>query len=201
VGYRAEWLTHAGAIAVHDEVALEAFDREVPPAPLRLLLVGIGNGGCVEVWRRTLPKGATVTALDSDPACAALPGIDPVLCDVTDKVAVREALRGCWFDCIIDATGKMSPHTWPFLAPGCTLLYEGYDPEVLMALSRSVALQGRTWLPVEEVLSVTLYSAVAVILKRNPMVAAPVSVMTGNFGDIIPERDLVRSGVKRALVQ
>lgn len=201
MGYRAEWLTHAGAVSVHDEVALEAFEREVPPAPIRLLLVGVGNGGSVEVWRRTLPKGATVTGMDDDERCAALPGLDVITCDVTDREAVRGALRGRWFDCIIDATGTMSPHTWPFLTPGGTLHYETYDPDLVMALARAVALQGRTWLPVEEVLRVDIYSAVAVVEKRNPIVTPPVRVMTGNFADIIPERDLVQAGVKRAVVQ
>jgi hypothetical protein len=199
MGYRVEWLTHAGALAVHNEVALAAYEREVPEKPLRMLLAGVGNGGSVEVWRRTLPKGATVVALDNDERCAALPGVDPIICDVLDRVALREALRGRWFDCIIDATSTMSPHTWPFLAPGGTLLYEPYDPDLVLSLARDIAAQVDSWLPTEEVMRLDIYSHVAVIERRTPIVVPPAMVMTGNFGDRIPEADLVRSGIKRAL--
>lgn len=203
MGYRDEWLTHEGAICVHSEMAMAAFDREINVRQMRMLLVGIGNGGTVEVWRKTLPTGSDVVAMDIDPQCRNLPGIGDcvITCDVTDSNAVKEALRGQWFDCIIDATGTMSPHTWPFLAPGGTLTLETYDPEVLLTLARDVALRADSWLPGEEVLRVDIYTDVAVVEKCNPIVLPPVRVLTGNFADRIPESVLYQRGIKRALIQ
>lgn len=202
MGYRDHWIAHEGAVAVHSEIALAAFDREIPVRQMRMLLVGIGNGGAVEVWRKTLPEGSEIVALDVDPSCTNLIGVGDcvVTCDVTDGNAVREALRGRWFDCIIDSTGTMSPHTWPFLAPGGTLTLEPYDPDVLLPLARDIALQVDSWLPVEEVLRLDIYPGVAVIEKGLPRVVPPLTVLTGNFADRIPEATYTERGVKRAIL-
>lgn len=201
MGYRAEWVSHEGAVAVHSEIALAAFDREIPPKILRLLVAGIGEGGAVEIWRKVLPEGSEVTALDRDPACRDLPGIDPIICDLRDKAAVREALAGRWFDVIIDATGSMSPHTWPFLAPGGLLLYETYDPGVIMPLALDIALEAPSWLPIEEIMRLDLYRDIAVLEKRPPIVVPPLRVMTGNFADRAGEDALQRAGIRRVIAE
>lgn len=199
MGYRDTWLTHAGAVSRHSEVVLHAFDRESPTEPVRMLDVGVENGGSLEVWKACLPEGSTVLGMDSDARCADL-GLDVVICDVTDGEAVKGALRGRWFDLIVDSTGAMSPWTWAFLRPGGRLILEDYERLDLMRLVDAVAADGESWLPVEEIMRVTVFPRVAVVEKRYPRVIPYVDVMVGNFADVVPEGDLTGSGVRRVLV-
>lgn len=201
MGYRAHWLTHEGAVAVHGEFVLAAWEREIPDRALRLLVIGIGNGGVLEVWRKTLPADSQIVGMDVASECRDLLGVGQsvITCDVTDSNAVREALRGRFFDCIIDSTGTMSAHTWPFLAPGGTLHYETYDPDLVVGLVRSVASREDSWLPVEEVLRVDVYPQVCVIEKSLPQVVPPLQMMTGNFADRIPETVLASKGIRRVV--
>jgi hypothetical protein len=199
MGYRNQWLNHAGAVSHHREVVLHAFEKETPTEPVRLLDVGVGNGGSLEVWREVLPEGSSVTGLDIDPRCAEL-GLPVVVCDVTDQGSVAAALRGEWFDLIIDSTGTMSPWTWPFLRSGGRLILEDYEPDVLMELVRGVALDDSSWLPVEEIMRVSVLPHVAVVEKRTPRVVPYINIMVGNFADVTGEKVLIESGIKRVLV-
>lgn len=197
--YRAHWLTHAGAVSTHNEATLHAFDREVPVRPgMNVLLVGVGNGGGLEIWQALTPDG-TVKGMDPNPACQDLPGVTVIQCDPTERDAVREALRGSWWDAVIDSTRTMQPYVWPFLRPGGTYVYEGYNVEMALMLIRDLALADDSWLPIEEVMRVDTYQSCLVIEKRNPRVVPYMDVVTGNFADIIPEADLYATGHKRVI--
>lgn len=199
MGYRDLWLNHAGAISVHSEATLHAFDRAIPLRPMAMLLVGIGNGGSVEVWREALPEGSSVVAMDSDPRCADVPGIDPIICDVTQRAEVRSALRGMWFDVVIDATGTMQPYAWPFVRSGGAHIYEGYNVEMVMTLTSALAYGDDAWLPIEEIMRIDQYQSCVVIEKRNPRVVPYLDVLTGNFCDVTPESVYRERGAKRVI--
>ena len=199
MGYRDSWLNHTGAVSVHSEATLHAFDRTIPVRPMTMLLAGIGNGGAVEVWREVLPEGSTVIAMDSDARCAETPGIDPIICDVTQRDSVRAALKGQWLDVVIDATCTMQPYIWPFLRAGGVYIYEGYNPEMVMMLARDLALGDDSWLPIEEVMRIDTYQSCVVIEKRNPMVVPYLEVLTGNFADVTPEKTYQERGAKRVI--
>lgn len=199
MGYRDRWLNHAGAISVHNEATLHAFDRTIPIRPMTMLLAGIGNGGTVEVWRDVLPDGSTVIAMDADPRCADLPGIDPLICDVTDRDALRSSLKGRWVDVVIDATATMQPYIWPFLRAGGAYIYEGYDPDKIVSLVNDLASGTDSWLPIEEIMRIDTYYSCVVIEKRNPMVVPYLEVLTGNFADVIPEKTYQERGAKRVI--
>lgn len=198
VGYRDQWLRHAGGISHHSEVVLHAFDREMPTGPVSLLHVGVENGGSLEVWRDVLPEGSSVLGLDKDPRCADLP-IPVVIADVYDQSSVAAALRGQWFDLIVES-GTMSSWTWPFLRPGGRLIFEDYEIEPMMDLVRDVAESRDSWLPVEEIMRVTVFPHVAVVEKRNPRVIPYIRVLVGNFDEVRSEESLRAEGVKRILV-
>ena len=200
MGYRDNWLRHAGSVSRHSEVVLHAYDREIPIRPMRMLLIGVENGGSLEVWRDTLPAGSEVIGLDINPACGSLPDLNVVTCDVSDKQALRRALAGQYFDTIIDSTSTMSPYPWPFLRPQGVYVYEGYQTDMMMILIRDLALDGESWLPVEEILRVDMYPDVAVIEKRQPRVTPYLQIMTGNFCDVTDEREFVAAGVKRVVL-
>jgi hypothetical protein len=199
MGYRDRWLNHAGAVSVHNEATLHAIDRTIPVRPMAMLLAGIGNGGAVEVWREVLPEGSTVIALDSDPRCADVPGIDPIICDVTQRDAVRGALKGRWLDVVIDTTRTMQPYLWPFLRAGGVYIYEGYNVEMVMMLARDLALEGDSWLPTEEIMRIDQYQSCVVIEKRNPRVVPYLQIMTGNFCEVTPEKVYQERGAKRVI--
>ena len=199
MGYRDIWLTHAGAIAVQNEATLHAIDRTIPNRSMSMLLVGIGNGGVVEVWRSALPEGSTVIGLDGDPACKSIIGLDPIICDPTNREEVREALKGRWFDVVIDSTQTMQPYVWPFLRAGGVYFYEGYNVEMAMMLIRDLALEDDSWLPIEEVMRVDIYQSCMVVEKRNPRVVPYLEIVTGNFADVIPESVYQERGAKRVI--
>lgn len=199
MGYRDLWLNNIGAVSAHNEATLHAIERAIPIRPMTMLLIGIGNGGAVEVWREALPEGSTVIAMDSDPRCAEVPGIGPIICDVTQRDSVRTTLKGQWLDVVIDATHTMQPYVWPFLRPGGAYIYEGYNPEMMMMLVRDLALGDDSWLPIEEVMRIDTYQSCAVIEKRNPRVVPYLEILTGNFCEVVPEKTYLERGAKRVI--
>jgi len=192
MGYRAEWMKHAGAMSRHVEVALHAIDRETPDGDLRVLVAGVENGGAVEVWQAL---GADVVGLDKDPRCGDL-GLPVEVCDVLDEGSVRGALRGRVFDLIVDQTRAGSPWLWPFLRSGGRILFEDLPAGLVDELSSAVAGDVETWLPVEEIMRVSVFPRVTVVEKRNPRVVPYLDVMVGNFADITGERALIESGAR-----
>lgn len=198
MGYRAEWLTHAGAIATHNEATLHAFDRVGLRPGLSILLIGVGNGGGLEVWKTSAPE-SNVIGLDPNPACQELPGVTVIPCDPTERNALRAVLKGTWWDLIIDSTVTMQPYAWPFLRPGGLYVYEGYQIDMALMLIRDLSLEDDSWLPIEEILRVDCYQSCLVIEKRTPRVVPYMDIITGNFADIVPERDLHAAGYKRVI--
>ncbi len=197
--YRTRWLNHAGLMSRHLEIVLFAFDREVPDGPLRLLDVGIENGGSLEIWQEILPEGSEVLGIDSDPGCADLDL--PVLTgDVTNREWVRDALRGRWFDVIIDSTGTMTSYLWPYLVKGGRLLIEGFEPQMIADLAMDVMTGEDSWLPAEEILRVTAYPGIAVVEKSNPRIVPLLEVMAGNFAEVVSEENLRDLGVRQVVV-
>jgi hypothetical protein len=197
--FRSRWLSHAGMMSRHLEVVLHAFDREVPDRPLRLLDVGVENGGSLEIWRDILPEGSVVLGVDVDPACADL-GLPVLTGDVTNRDWVREALRGTWFDVVIDSTGTMTANLWPYVARKGRLLIEGYNPQMIADLTLDLMTGVDSWLPVEEVLKVTVYPGVAVVEKSNPRVVPYLEVVAGNFAEVVSEETLRDLGVRQVVV-
>lgn len=205
MGYRAAFLENAGSIAVHSEAFLHAVDREIGGRPLSILLADVGNGGPHELWERVLPEGSRVKSIDTNPECHVLP-IDATFCDVEDKANVNAALSGSGrFDVIVDATGTLTPWLWPWLREGGIVIYENIrEDDRFQFLSLAGAVMSEQdreeMLPVEEVLRVNVYGPVVSVEKRAPKVVPYLDVLTGNFCDVIPESDLLRDGVKRAIV-
>lgn len=205
MGYRAAFLSNAGSIAVHSEAFLHAVDREIGPRPMNVLLADVGNGGPHELWEQVLPEGSRVKSIDTNPECAVLP-IGVTFCDVEDKADVNAVLAGSdRFDVIVDATGTLTPWMWPWLREGGIMIYENIredDRFQFLSLAGAVMSEDHREeiLPVEEVLRVNIYGPVVSVEKRSPKVVPYLDVMTGNFGDVIPESDLLRDGVKRAIV-
>ena len=185
-------MTHAGAVSRHVEVALHAIDRETPDGDLRVLVAGVENGGSVEVWEAL---GADVLGLDKNPACADL-GLPVAVCDVTDQGSVLGALGGRIFDLIVDSTREASPWLWPFLRAGGRVLYEDLPVERVVDLASSVAEDRETWLPVEEVMRVSVFPRVTVVEKRNPRVIPYLDIAVGNFADVTGEQALRDRGVR-----
>jgi hypothetical protein len=197
--YRSRWLNHAGLMSRHLEIVLYAFDREIPDGPLRLLDVGVENGGSLEIWGEILPEGSEVLGIDSDPACADL-GLPVITGDVTSAEWVRGALRGRWFDVIIDSTGTMTPHLWPYLVKGGRLLIEDLHPQMIADLALDVMTGDDSWLPAEEILRVTAYPGIAVVEKSSPRIVPLLEVMAGNFADVVSEDTLRDLGVRQVVV-
>jgi hypothetical protein len=74
--------------------------------PLRLLEIGVQNGGSLELWRKFLPPGSVVHGLDIDPRIGTLefgsPEVRADVADATDSGQVDRLLEDETFDVIID---------------------------------------------------------------------------------------------------
>ena len=73
--------------------------------PVRLLEIGVQNGGSLQIWSKYLPPGSTIVGIDVDPACAQLsmaPNITILICNASDPGALNCNLADAHFDIIID---------------------------------------------------------------------------------------------------
>ena len=112
-----------------------AVDRVIANGgPMRLLEIGVQNGGSLQIWAKVLPAGSQVVGIDVDPRCTVLPvgeGIRIVLGDATDRETVERQFEGEFFDIIVDDGSHVSSDViaaffacFPHLAPGGTYLVE-----------------------------------------------------------------------------
>lgn len=71
--------SHDGLVADKWSHYLEIYDRHLDRyrgREVRLLEIGVQNGGSLEIWRRYLGPKALIQGLDADPRCAAITGLD-----------------------------------------------------------------------------------------------------------------------------
>lgn len=101
---------HRGKVSQRWESYLSVYDRTFGPRrqdPLRMLEVGVQNGGSLELWARYFPHADVLVGNDIDPRCHELTFDDPrvrlVVGDITDAEVQREvASHAERFDIIID---------------------------------------------------------------------------------------------------
>ena len=102
---------HAGKVTDKWEQYLIAYEAELAlfraeGRPVRLLEVGVQNGGSLEMWHEYLPPGSTCLGLDIDDRVAELAyetdRIAVYVCDATDREPLRRAIGDQTFDVIID---------------------------------------------------------------------------------------------------
>jgi hypothetical protein len=80
--------------------------------PVRLLEIGVQNGGSLEVWSKFLPPGSAILGIDIDPAVGDLKFAGNVRAFVADVNDVEKVERGIGtepFDIIIDDGSHTSP--------------------------------------------------------------------------------------------
>lgn len=109
-GFRELFQSHTGYICDKWEQYVGAYDAELQALrargePVRMLEIGVQNGGSMELWAGALPPGSQVIGIDIDPGCAALtlPANARVLIgDATDETFLQSALQSDTFDLIVD---------------------------------------------------------------------------------------------------
>ena len=199
MGFRASFLKHEGFTACHSEVFLHVMDRIVPKGAISLLMVGVDNGGSIEVWRESLPEGSKVTALDERPECANL-GLGVHVGRTGDRGWLESVLGSQQFDLIIDSMGHANGDVWPWLKVGGFLAVEHYDDARIRELMTAIVADKIAWLPYEEVLGVQYYPHVALIEKRNPRVVPYLDILVGDEAPVVDESVYVERGAKRVTV-
>lgn len=71
---------HQGKLSDKWSRYLDAYEDELRPwrdRPVRMLEIGVQNGGSLEIWPRYFPNGTVFVGCDIDPACAQLRYEDP----------------------------------------------------------------------------------------------------------------------------
>jgi O-antigen biosynthesis protein len=101
---------HTGKVSDKWDIYISEYDRLFQPyrdQPVRLLEIGIQNGGSLEVWNKYFAKAKRIIGSDIDPKCEQLTFDDPkiavVVADANTNDAERRILtESDGFDLIID---------------------------------------------------------------------------------------------------
>lgn len=101
---------HRGKVSDKWSIYLSEYDRLFQPhrsLPIRLLEIGIQNGGSLEIWSKFFPKAEKIVGCDINPDCAQLTYKDPrirlVVGDANSDEAQAAVLsHSATFDLIID---------------------------------------------------------------------------------------------------
>jgi len=200
MGFRVNWLEHEGFLSVHTEDFLHAIDRIIPEKPIDILLLGVGNGGDIQVWKKALPEGSNLVALDDNELTSGL-DLGVIIADFSDPSAIKSLLKGSWFHVIIDATGTFMPHVWPFLRAGGVFVVEHYQHDILTKLVSDLATDDDSVLPTEEIMFVSVFPNVVSLEKRNPRVVPYLSIITGKNDPVVKEKIYQNQGAKRVVVK
>ena len=133
------FLAHRGNVSDKWEQYLAIYEAELASfvargKPVRLLEIGVQNGGSLEIWRSYLPPGSSVVGIDIDPACAQLTlgdGIRVLIGDVSDSATLDRLLGDAVFDIVVDDGSHRSEHIiaafescWGRVAPGGLFIIE-----------------------------------------------------------------------------
>ena len=199
MGFRASFLKHEGLAACHSEVFLHVMSRLVANDPVRLLMIGVDNGGSVEIWRDSLPDGSLVVALDERSECADL-GLGVHVGRTGDRQWLESVLGDTMFDLIIDSMGHANGNVWPWLRVGGFFAVEHYDDQRVRELMTAIVEDKPTWLPYEEVLGVQYYPHVVLIEKRNPRVVPYLDILIGDQAPVVDLDVYTQRGAKRVTV-
>jgi len=175
-------------LRVHSEVYFHAVDREVPAGQQNVLIDGVHNGGSLDAWRDCLPEGSAVVGID-DVDCG-VPGV--LRCEWTRR-SVHELLGAQWFNVISCRWDHCVP-LWPYLTPGGKLIVEAPALSLVQSAVLSVWQGEDSWLPVEEMIRVTVYDGVLVVEKRNPKVMAYMRVAAGTDSPFVAPGTLLTDG-------
>jgi len=87
---------------IYDQIFARYLDAE---RPLRILEIGVQNGGSLEIWKKYLPPGSEIHGLDINPKCLELEfnaGIHFHLGSATDDALMNRLFAGMDFDVILD---------------------------------------------------------------------------------------------------
>lgn len=199
MGFRASFLKHQGYVTSHSEIFLNVLDRFAPLTPVNVLLIGVDNGGSLQVWREMLPEGSTVVGVDERQECAEL-GLGVHVGKVCDRVWLEKTLGSTMFDLIIDSMGHADGSVWPWLKVKGLFVVEHYDPQRVQHLMAAVANDCPTWLPFEEVFGVQYYPQVVLVEKRDPRVVPYLDIIVGQDGPVVDEQVYAERGGKRVTV-
>ena len=101
---------HQGKVSDKWQLYLEEYERLLAPyrdRPVRLLEIGVQNGGMLEIWAKYFPQAKVLIGCDIDPACAKLefddPRISVIIGDVNnDQTQAQISAASIEFDIIVD---------------------------------------------------------------------------------------------------
>lgn len=133
------FLSHRGHVSDKWEQYLAIYGAELEPfvargQSVRLLEIGVQNGGSLQIWRSYLPPGSAIVGIDIDPGCAKLElgdGIRVLIGDATDPATLDQLLGDTVFDIVLDDGSHRSEHIiaafescWGRVAPGGLFIAE-----------------------------------------------------------------------------
>jgi hypothetical protein len=124
---------HQGKLSDRWASYLAQYDRVLQPwrdQEIRLLEIGIQNGGSLEIWREFFPKAVKLVGCDVDPLCAELRYSDPRIAVVVADACSEEGLNqvrahASSFDIVIDDGSHRSSHIVQAFARYFPLISEG----------------------------------------------------------------------------
>jgi len=162
-------------------------------------MVGVDNGGSLQVCRDLLPEGSEIVAVDERAECRDL-NEDVHVGRLSDRSWLESALGSNKFDLIIDSMGHADGSTWPWLKVGGIMAIEHYDDQRVRELMTAIVDDKYTWLPYEEVMGVQYYPHIVLIEKRNPRAVPYIDILIGSGDLVVSEDYYLERGAKRVQV-
>src|SRR5438128_2002102 len=110
------YATHTGKMSDKWSLYLDEYDRlfaSMWDRPVRLLEIGVQNGGSLEIWSQFFPKAQAIVGCDINPDCERLTYDDPrigvIVGDANDARTQQRILeRSGQFDVVIDDGSHLS---------------------------------------------------------------------------------------------
>ena len=137
--YRAIYEAHEGYVSHKMTHYPFAYDKILKPLlnvgkPVRLLEIGVQNGGSLEIWKKYLPEGSEIHGVDIDENCLQLKFPENVyfhLGSAADQAFMNRTFANGFFDIILDDGSHVCSdiistfiNLFPRLAPGGVYLAE-----------------------------------------------------------------------------
>jgi len=93
---------HIPYLFIYDRIFNEILIKN---RPIKMLEIGVCNGGSLEIWKKYLPSGSEIHGVDINPNCAKLQFEENIhfhLGNATDKAFILDKFKDIEFDIILD---------------------------------------------------------------------------------------------------
>jgi hypothetical protein len=125
------YAAHNGYVSDKWHTYLEVYSqvfRAYRDRPVRIMEIGVQNGGSLEIWRRYFPRAEIVVGCDINPKCADLTYDDPAIHVVTGDARAAHWRRSHPYRTASTSSSTMAPICPPILLRPSRSIFQNSPP-------------------------------------------------------------------------